>query len=385
MNFTKLLIGAAAVLSLAACSKSNDNKATSGSAQVSAPASVNAADTYVAGTPNYTFSVASGTLSADGVAINKIDDTTFAGYPMLASQVADLSTTNKVIETKENSLELWNSDSLILAFDLRSGAPTLLHSRSGTFAIDSATWAMSAQDKGQSQGLSTGDLVINMHECQVAQQQDQGKGQGQDQGKVAPIDQGKGQGQDQGKAMPAPINQGKDQGKPSDQGQNQGKKFLGSDLVVGGPSDQGQGQNQGKEEGKPAQQCKAVVMTFHVVEIAQPKQDQGKDQGQDQGKGKDQGQDQGKVAPAPAPIDQGKDQGKGTPAPIDQGKGQGQDQGKVAPAPAPIDQGKDQGKGTPAPIDQGKGQGQGQDQGKVAPAPAPIDQGQNQGKDQGKK
>ncbi|MGZ3737166.1 MAG: hypothetical protein ACXVC0_19500, partial [Bdellovibrionota bacterium] len=349
MNFNKLLIGAAAVLSLAACSKSNDNKATSGSAQVSAPASVNAADTYVAGTPNYTFSVASGTLSADGVAINKVDDTTFAGYPMLASQVAELSTTNRVIETKENSLELWNSDSLLLAFDLRSGAPTLLHSRSGNFAIDSATWAMSAQDKGQSQGLSSGDLVINMHECQVEQKQEQGKEQGQDQGKVAPIDQGKSQGQDQGKAMPAPapIDQGKDQGKPSDQGQNQGKKFLASDLVVGGPSDQGQGQNQGKEEGKPAQQCKAVVMTFHVVEIAQPKQDQGKDQGKDQGQNQGKGQDQGK-----------------TPAPIDQGKGQ--DQGKVAPAPAPIDQGKgqDQGK-TPAPIDQGKGQ----DQGKVAPAP----------------
>jgi len=383
MSFKKLVLAAAAVLSLAACSKSNDSK-SSGAAAVSAPALDNQGTnvgTYSAGTPLYTFDVASGALMVDGAAIEHVDDSTFAGYPMLASQVADLSATNRVIQTKENSLELWASDSLLLAFDLRGGSPSLLHSRSGNFQIVSATWAMSnAEGQGQKQGLTSADLTINMQECAVEQKQEQGKDQGQDQGK-APIDQGK-QGQDQGKAPidqgkqgqdqgKAPIDQGKapiDQGK---QGQDQGKKFLVADTVGG--QGQGQGQEQGKEE--KGQQCKTASMTFHLNEIAQPKQeqDQGK-QGQDQGKapidqGK-QGQDQGK-----APIDQGKqgqDQGK---APIDQGK-QGQDQGK-----APIDQGKqgqDQGK---APIDQGKqGQDQGKDQAK------PVDQGKDQSKpvDQGK-
>jgi hypothetical protein len=338
MSFKKLVIAAAAVLSLAACSKSNDSKGH-GSAAVSAPALADnggSVGTYATGTPNYTFSVESGSLSVDGAHVDKVDNATFAGYPMLASQVADLSTTNKVIETKENSLELWANDSLLLAFDLRSGSPSLLHSRSGNFQITSATWMMNAADtQGQKQGLASADLTINMQECAVEQKQEQGKQeQGQDQGK-APIDQGK-QGQDQGKA-PAPIDQGK---------QDQGKKFLTSDVVGG--QGQGQGQEQGKQEkGKEekGQQCKTASMTFHLAEIAAPKQEQ------DQGK-----QDQGK-----APIDQGKqgqDQGK-APAPIDQGK-QGQDQGK---APAPIDQGKqgqDQGK-APAPIDQGK---QGQNQGK---------------------
>jgi len=352
MSFKKLTIGAAAALTLVACGKSNDSP-SHGAAAVSAPALDNNGNnlgTYSAGTPAYTFGVSSEALSYDGVSVNNVGQSTFLD-PNVASEVSTLSAADRVIQTQQNTLEVWSQSNLLLAFDLSSGTPTMLQTGS-SFQIASAAFMMSATDQKQGQGMNSGLLTLNIQDCAVEQKQDQGKvDQGQDQGK-APIDQGK------SKFLTADVvGQGQNQGKD----QNQGKA----------PIDQGKDQDQGKA---PAPACHAVALSYQLMQAASPKQDQGKDQDQgkapiDQGKGS---QDQGK-APAPAPIDQGKgsqDQGKApAPAPIDQGKGS-QDQGK-APVPAPIDQGKgsqDQGKApAPAPIDQGKGS---QDQGK-----APIDQG----------
>lgn len=397
MSFKKLVIGAAAVLSLAACSKSNDSK--HGAAAVSAPALDNSGvGTYTAGTPLYTFNVASESVTIDG---NAIQDQSSFSDPNIASQVQTLRGTDKVIETKEQALELWSQGNLLLAFDLRSGTPTLLQSGSN-FAISSANFVMNegASDK-QGQGLASANLTLNMQDCAVEQKQEQkqeqGKiEQGQEQGKEAAPEQK--QGQEQGKI---------DQGKQS-QGQDQGKKSLVSEDVTNPAApapqanpaapesnpqalpqqpglSQGQGQSQGKmeqgkqeqgkqeqgkEEAKPeekAPSCHAVAIVFHLEEIAQPKQEQeqGKmEQGQEQGK-----QDQGKV-------DQGQEKGKEVAPEQKQGQEQGkevapQEKGKeVAPEQK---QGQEQGKA--APIDQGK-QSQGQDQGKAAP----IDQGkQSQG------
>jgi hypothetical protein len=200
---------------------------------------------------------------------------------MLASEIKLLSETSKVIQTKENALELWASNGLLLAFDLRSGSPTLLHSGGGTFTFESIVWAMNSGKQGQ--GLSTALLTVNLKECQAEEQKQEQK---------------------------------QEQGKQEQDKQDQGKKFV---ADFGGAEEQGQG----KEEGKPAQLCKAVAMEFQLKEVEQSKE-------QDQGKPADQGKDQGK------PVDQGKDQDK----PVDQGK----DQDK------PADQGKDQDK----PADQGK-------------------------------
>ncbi len=301
MNFRNLFIGAVAMLSLAACSKSD--QASVNPAAVTAPAvDSNNVNAYEAGTPAFTFNIDSREALVDGAAIN---DSSFEGYPMLAAQHAELESVDKLILTNANSLELWSAGSIALALDTRDNS--LLHSRSGTFSLESASWAMDAGGEGQGQGLSKGTLTLNMRECFV----EQPKEQGQDQEK--PIDEGKGQGEDQGK------DQGQDQGKPVDEGKDQGK------------------------EEKAPEICRVLTYTYHVSEIEQPKeQDQGKDQGQDQGKpvdeGKGQGQDQGKPVDEGKPSDQGKDQGKEEGKPSDQGQDQGKGQGDEGQGQNPDDQ-----------------------------------------------
>ena len=70
------------------------------------------------------------------------------------------------------------TDSILLAFDLRSGSPALLHSRSGNFQVESATYALDQSGQGQGQGLNHATLTINMRECMVEQKQEQGKQEG---------------------------------------------------------------------------------------------------------------------------------------------------------------------------------------------------------------
>jgi len=346
MNFKKLLIGTAAVLSLASCSKSNDNK--TGAAAVSAPALAEGnASGYAIGTPNIIFSVDSHAVAVDGVTIDKIDDSTFSGFSMLSSQVSDLEAVNKVIETKENAVELYSGDSLLLALDIRSGSPTLLHSKSGAFQIESAIWKLNeAGGQGQKQGLASADLTINMRECAVEQKQEQK--------------------QEQGK---------QEEGKQS-QGQEQGKKFSAVAATVNMSDTEGQGQGQGQEQGKkeekPVQNCKLASVTFHLSEMEQAKQEQKQEQGkqeqgkQDQAKPSDQGQEQAK------PTEKGKQE---EVKPEEKGK---QDQAK------PEEKGKqDQAK----PEEKRKQeQAKPEEKGKQEEA-KPVDQGkQDQGKqDQGKK
>lgn len=254
MNFRKMLIGAAAVLSLAACSKSNDGKV--GAASVSAPALEDAnrnTGAYAAGVPNFLFQVESGVLAVDGVTISKIDDSTFAGFPMLARQVAELASVNRVIETKENTLELWASDALLLAFDIRSGAPSILHSRSGSFTIENARWTLESSEEGKGKGMNHAVLNIDMRECASSQKQDQGKEQ-------------------------------------EKQSQEQGKKSLLADTFG-----EGQSQEQEKRQEKPAEMCKLVSFTYHLAELAHPKEqeqskEQNKEQNKEQGKSVEPGQ-----------------------------------------------------------------------------------------------
>ena len=266
MSFKKLFIGSAALLSVAACSKANDHKPSAGA--VSAPAYDSKAQgvgTYTAGTPLYSFGVASKSLSWDGKIIDLNDRSMFVDAN-IASQVSALAAVDKVIQTKEQSLELWSAGNLLLAFDLRSGVPTMI-SMGSNFQITSASFVMnSSSDQKQGQALVSADLMLNMQDCAAEQKQEQGKQeQGKPEQKIANChavmmafhlseiseskqeqgkqeqgkqDQGK-QGQDQGKA-PAPTEpgkQGQDQGK---QGQDQGKAPV--------PTEPGkQGQEQGKQ------------------------------------------------------------------------------------------------------------------------------------------
>jgi hypothetical protein len=239
MNFRNVLVSAFAIAALAGCSGGNDTAAVTGHS-VEAPAIANNAEAYTQGTPYYTYTVDSHTLTVDGVSIDDINSDTFNGYPSLAANVPAAIAFTKAVETSEQSLELWTGDSLDLAYDLRMDPPAMIYSRNG-FMAESVSYVRNATDSGQGQGMATATVTFHFNECLT--QQEQGQDQGQDQGK--------------------------------DKGTSQG-----STLLTG---DQGQGQEKG-------QSCKTAVVTLNLTEVEAPK---GQDQGQDQSKGTDQGKDQG--------------------------------------------------------------------------------------------
>ncbi len=294
MNFKNLFVGALAVIALSACSN-KDSGPSAGA--VAAPAEIadgdaapldNSGTDYAAGTPAHTFTIESGMLLVDGVAIDQIDDSTFAGYANLAAHVAMVSGASRVVETTDRHLELWNDAGMILAIDLNQDAPRVVYSN-GAFEATGINYSSSDSTGEQGQEFTHAVLTVDMRECLVDQQdQDQDQDQEKGEDKVEDQDQGKG------------------------------------------------------EEQEKVETCRTAQITWNLIEVRDSvkEQDQGKGEEQDQGKGAPvEPQDQGKGAPV-----EPQDQGKGAPVePQDQGKGapvEPQDEGKGAPV-EPQDQGKD--------------------------------------------
>jgi hypothetical protein len=187
MNFRNLFVGAFAVAALSACSGGNDPASELGRVSAAeAPALGDLTESgnlgaYNIGVPNFIFSVASGSLMVDGVVRDTIDNATFEGFPRLAQHVGELSSTTRAVETKEQALELWSGESLILALDLRTEMPTILYSRSGLQA-DRISYVRHESEQGQ--GLAAAALVFDLRECRLGEAGHQGQGQFQGQEQV---------------------------------------------------------------------------------------------------------------------------------------------------------------------------------------------------------
>jgi hypothetical protein len=286
MNLRNLLLGLFAVAALSACSGNDSStpRATASGDAAIAP-SDNGGSSYMAGTPYITYSKDSDKLWVDGAQVDEVNSETFAGYPTLEKNVTALRSTDKAIETKEQTLELWHGDSLFLALDLRGDMPMVITAPEG-FAAERIAYARSESD--QDQGMYTGSATFDLKECTV----DQG---GKDEGQ---------EGKDQGQ-----VDKGQDQG---------GKLIAGSDKG----QDQGQDQDQGKQEQAP-EVCKTSTVTlyFHEVKEAEKGQDQQQGKQEEPSKGQDQvdkGQDQGKQEDKDQGKQEDKNQGQ-------QDKGQGQE------------------------------------------------------------
>ena len=336
MSFRNLSLAVLAITALSACSSNKDDA----NRLAAAPALEEGASdvgSYSAGVPNYTFTVDHGSILVDGAAVDSIDNAMFDGYPSLAKHTAAVGSVTKAIETKENALELYAGEELLMAWDLRGEAPTLAYSRDG-FNADSVRYTKTAGSE-QDQTLANGEVTFNFNECKVEQEQEQ------EQGKVEEKVEEKGQEQEQGKV--------EEKGKVIDQAQG----FVGSEEQEQGKvEEKGQEQapkeqEQGKVEEKAKEVCKTVEMKLNLREIAVEKK-----QEQEQGKVEEKGQEQ----------EQGKVEEK-----VEE-KGQEQEQGKVEEkveekgqeqAPKEQEQGKVEEKGqeqAPKEQEQGKSQEQAQ-------------------------
>jgi len=246
MKFKNLaFVAAIASVALVGCensgsSVSNVRPAVAAEAVAATPPAVAVTAPPAVGTPDYSFDVTGKSLTVDGLPVVTVDASTFAGFPVLASDVAEVDAALKVIHTAQGTLELYDSSgALMMVIDLLpSTGPALLYTRLSSFAVVSMEYMFSAS--ATPKDLASALLTFNFNECET----------------VAAMFG----------ANPAPT-----------------------PTPTPVP---GQGQGQGQQQGGKVQSCKAASVALNLSEIAPPvvpcekgKSDQCQEQGKDPGQG----------------------------------------------------------------------------------------------------